>query len=88
MTGETFLGMAQFRGTLALADFDSEGLKNVCDTLEKKGFKRWSKVLNVTDISSVKIVHKYFGRLDIMNNFAGVAQPTQIEKSVPSSRGL
>lgn len=37
LAGETSLGLAQFGATLALADIDNEGLKNVCNDLRKRG---------------------------------------------------
>lgn len=84
LAGETSLGLAQFGATLALADIDNEGLKNVCNDLRKKGIEAWSKTVDVTNEtyveSLINAVQNQFGRLDIMINFAGVAWPTPIEK--------
>jgi NADP-dependent 3-hydroxy acid dehydrogenase YdfG len=79
LAGETCLGLADFGVTLALADIDSEGLVSVCNELGKKGIRTWSKVVDVSDVTSVeklvKDLHKQFGRLDILINFAGVVWP-------------
>lgn len=84
LAGETCLGLADFGVTLALADIDSEGLRDVCNDLEKRGFKTWSKAVDVSDVTSVeklmKELYKQFGRLDILINFAGVVLPTPVEK--------
>ncbi|KPL01783.1 MAG: hypothetical protein AMJ73_09900 [candidate division Zixibacteria bacterium SM1_73] len=84
LAGETCLGLAEFGATLALADIDSEGLVDVSNDLEKKGFKTWSKIVDVSDVTSVekliKDLREQFGRLDIMINFAGVVLPTPVEK--------
>jgi len=84
LAGETCLGLAESGATLALADIDSKGLVGVCNELEKKGIKTWSKVVDVSEVTSVESLmnelHKQFGRLDIMINFAGIVWPTPIEK--------
>ena len=84
LAGETCMGLADFGATLALADIDSGGLVSVCNELEKKGIRTWSKGVDVSDSTSVgklmKDLFKQFGRLDILINFAGVVWPTPVEK--------
>jgi NAD(P)-dependent dehydrogenase (short-subunit alcohol dehydrogenase family) len=84
LAGETCQGLAEFGATIALADIDSKGLTDVCKDLGKKGFKTWSKIVDVSDAPSVEKLIKdlceKFGRLDILINFAGVVLPTPVEK--------
>jgi gluconate 5-dehydrogenase len=83
LAGETCLGLAQFGATLALADMRPEGLTQVSKMLDSKGIQSWRQVVDVSDASSVTnlldSLHKYFGRLDIMINFAGLAAPLPVE---------
>jgi NAD(P)-dependent dehydrogenase (short-subunit alcohol dehydrogenase family) len=84
LAGETCLALAEFGATIALADIDSKGLIDVKNDLGKKGFKTWSRIVDVSDVTSVeKLIEELreqFGRLDIMINFAGVVLPTPVEK--------
>jgi NAD(P)-dependent dehydrogenase (short-subunit alcohol dehydrogenase family) len=78
------LGLGQFGATLALADVDAKGLTKVSNALVKKGIKTWSKVVDVSDETSVKNlidgVKREFGRLDILINYVGVVWTNPVEK--------
>jgi NAD(P)-dependent dehydrogenase (short-subunit alcohol dehydrogenase family) len=84
LAGETCLGLAQFGATLALADMSQDGLTQVSNMLNSRGIASWQQIVDVSDESSVLALldslHKKFGRLDIMINFAGLAAPLPVEK--------
>jgi len=81
---EACVGLAQFGAILALADIDSDGLKVLCDKLEKKQIKAWTHFVDVSDEESVKTLIKgitqEFKQLDIMIDFAGIGKPTPIDE--------
>ena len=81
---EACLGLAQFGATLALADWEEGGLEKVSTLLESKGISSWKRTVDVQDESSVAAlidaVKKRFGRLDVMINFAGIANARPIEE--------
>ena len=84
LAGETCLGLARFGATLFLADISASGLQAVSEKLKTNGIEVESKVVDVTKPGSVKnllhAVSQRFGRLDIMINFVGIAQPTPIDE--------
>lgn len=81
---ESCVGLAQCGATLALADIDSDGLKVLCEKLEKKQIKAWTHIVDVSDEESVKSLTKGITRdlkqLDVMIDFAGIARPTPIDE--------
>jgi gluconate 5-dehydrogenase len=81
---ETCLGLAQFGATLALADMSPDGLSQISSILNSKGIASWGHIVDVSDASSVSALfdslHKEFGRLDIMINYAGLAAPLTVDK--------
>lgn len=84
LAGETCLGLAQFGARLALADWSPDGLNQISNTLNSRGIASWRHVVDVSDASSVSALfdslHKEFGRLDIMINYAGLAAPLTVDK--------
>jgi NAD(P)-dependent dehydrogenase (short-subunit alcohol dehydrogenase family) len=81
---ETCLGLSDFGATLALADVDAKGLTRVCNRLRKKRIKAWSKVVDVSEETSVKslidALKRDCGRLDILINFVGIVWTNPLEK--------
>ena len=84
LAGETCLGLAQFGATLFLGDISGPGLQAVSKKLREKGVEAPSQVVDVTKPGSVgklmEAVLRRFGRLDIMINIVGIAQPTPIDE--------
>jgi NAD(P)-dependent dehydrogenase (short-subunit alcohol dehydrogenase family) len=81
---ETCFGLSQFGANLFLADIASASLEPVSQKLKENGTETESQVVDVTRPGSIeklmKAVLKRFGRLDIMINFVGIAQPTPIDQ--------
>ncbi|MCI8853603.1 MAG: SDR family oxidoreductase [Lachnospiraceae bacterium] len=73
---EVSKGMAQVGGTMALCDFNKDGLGRVEDKINGFGGTAKSFEIDMTDLSSiaacVEAVVKEFGRIDVLVNGAGI----------------